>query len=134
MIRRRADELGALADVLLVELAGGLFTPLDDTSTNAELVEGLLPARLLLVAPDRLGVLHDVGACVRAARASGLVVDALVLSAPSQPDATTGSNAGELERLGLGPIGAVFPRASRDDPRSLTAAVQAWTGLQVRGA
>jgi dethiobiotin synthetase len=87
------------ADAVLVELPGGLFSPLSDTTTNADLVAALGPAKLLLVAPDRLGVLHDVLATVHAAAGRGITVDALVLSAAEHPDASTGTNAAELERL-----------------------------------
>ena len=66
------------------------------------------------VAPDRLGVLHDVTATVRAASTVGLAVHHIVLSAPAVPDASTGTNAGEL-RVGL-PVTSL-PRASIADLR-----------------
>lgn len=39
-------------DVLLVELAGGLFTPLGPETDNANLLEALRPDEALLVVPD----------------------------------------------------------------------------------
>lgn len=45
---------------LLVETAGGLFSPLDETRTMADLVLALAPDAVVLVAADRLGVLHEV--------------------------------------------------------------------------
>jgi dethiobiotin synthetase len=86
----------SLADVVLVELPGGLFTPLTDTLTNADLAAALSPDTVLLVAPDRLGVLHDVGATLRAARTVPLGVPFLGLVTPAVVDASTGSNAAEL--------------------------------------
>ena len=130
MVYRHADELARGAKIVLIEGAGGLFTPLSQTTTNVALVKCLLPALVLLVAPDRLGVLHDVGACVVAARASGLHISAVVLSAPSTPDASTGSNAEELERLGLGPVAGVFPRASDDTAESRAVAARVWSSLE----
>ena len=129
VIRRRADELARDHDVVVVESAGGLFSPLSDTRTNVDLVQRLLPALVILVAPDRLGVLHDVGACTRAARASGIAVAALVLSTPRQPDGATASNARELERVSLGPVAGVFPHAAVDDAASQRAAARVWACL-----
>ncbi len=131
VIRRRADEIMLGADFVLIEGAGGLFTPLSETLTNVALVQCLLPAVVVLVAPDRLGVLHDVGACLLAARGCGVVVSAIVLSTPNEPDESTGSNARELERMGLGPIAGVFPRASFDDEESLEVAARVWETLKV---
>jgi dethiobiotin synthetase len=86
-------------DLVVVELAGGLFTPLGDDLVNADLALALRPDRVLLVAPDRLGVLHDVIATLRAAATVPLPVDGLVLTPPSQADASTGRNALELLQL-----------------------------------
>lgn len=118
-IALRAAEMGEGA--LVVETAGGLFSPLGDGVTNADLVRALAPARVVLVAPDRIGVLHDVGAAVRAARLEGLALD-VVLSGPAVPDASTGTNGPELGRLGSARVLAVFPRAPWDAPESLEAA------------
>ena len=48
------------ASPLVVELAGGLFSPLAPQLTNAEVIAALAPTFTFLVAPDRLGVLHDI--------------------------------------------------------------------------
>ncbi|MBK7535957.1 MAG: dethiobiotin synthase [Myxococcales bacterium] len=81
-------ELSARWPCLLLELAGGLFSPLDDELDNAEWLAALPSAlrgelRLVLVAPDRLGVLHDVSAACRAAAGLGLAPATIVLSAIS---------------------------------------------------
>lgn len=126
----------ARASALLVETAGGLYSPLSETETNAD-VARVLAGRarelaIVLVAPDRLGVLHDVGATVRAARADGLELAALVLSAPERPDASTGTNGDELVRLGLAPAVVTFPRAEASGPVSLERARAVLASL-VRG-
>jgi dethiobiotin synthetase len=129
-IRKCADEIAAGADALIIEAAGGLFSPLADTATNVDLVRRMSPARVVLVAPDRLGVLHDVGACLVAARSLGIERAALVLSAPAVPDDSTGTNSAEIERIGLGPVVAIFPHARFDDAVSLAAAADLWRWLR----
>jgi dethiobiotin synthetase len=128
VIVERARELTADGS-LVVETAGGLHSPLADGLTNADLALGLLPAKVVLVVPDRIGVLHDVRACRLAAEARGVRVTAVVLSAPAAKDASSGTNGRELEVLGLGPVAASFPRAPFDAPESLAAAERVWEGL-----
>jgi len=82
----------------LVELAGGAFSPLAPGSTNVDLALALEPAVWVLVAPDALGVLHDLGATLRALPRRP---DAVLLSQSRPRDASTGTNAAELERLGI---------------------------------
>ena len=87
------------SDVVFVELAGGMFSPLVPPQTNADLARMLAPDALLVVAPDRLGVLHDVGATLRAAASCGTPVTAVALVCPATRDASTGSNRAELQDL-----------------------------------
>jgi dethiobiotin synthetase len=121
-IAGRARALARSHDYVVVETAGGLFSPLGPWRTNADVVRALAPGAAVLVAPDRLGVLHDVGAALRAARAESLAVHALALSAPEIADASTGTNAGELVSLGIAPEVVVFARAPFDAAASLAAA------------
>ena len=136
-IHRLADAALAHAarnDVLLIEGAGGLFSPIADDTTYADFI-GVLRARLgdalrvLLVAPDRLGVLHDLRATTLAARLVGAPLTALALSAPASADASTGRNAAEVQHLLLGPLAGVFPRAEPDAPESLAVARAVWKRL-----
>jgi dethiobiotin synthetase len=71
----------------------------------------LEPHSLLLVVPDRLGVLHDVAATTRAARACGLAVSGIVVVAPEHPDTSTGTNTAELAVVTQIPVVATLPRA-----------------------
>ncbi len=77
-----ADETRSHAagcELLIVETAGGLFSPLDDEGrTNAELVRSVADAKVVLVAANRLGVLHDVEACTRAMKVSRVALHAIV--------------------------------------------------------
>jgi dethiobiotin synthetase len=84
------------SDLTLVELAGGLFTPLSPMLFNVDVVRSLGANFALLVAPDRLGVLHDVLAATRAAAAVGVMFNAVALVAPEIADTSTHRNVLEL--------------------------------------
>lgn len=86
------DRLRAEADVVLLELAGGLFAPLSATWLGSDLVRHVSGATLVVVAANRLGVLHDVIATARAARAEGIGVDHLVLCEQALPDPSAAHN------------------------------------------
>jgi dethiobiotin synthetase len=93
-IKTTLADLNKKHDIVVLELAGGLFSPFDDTLDNAEwLARSNLAPRVLLVGWDRLGILHDVSSTIRAARAIGLAIAGLVLAPPDKPDDATGSNA-----------------------------------------
>jgi dethiobiotin synthetase len=96
----------------LVETAGGALSPVSDKATNADLARELDPALWLLVAPDALGVLHDLRSTLSALRAVAREPDLVVLSAARTPDASTGTNAEELVRLGIASPVAVLERNS----------------------
>jgi dethiobiotin synthetase len=109
------------ADIVVVELAGGLFTPLGDGFLNADLAARCAPDDHLLVAPDRLGALHEVIATVRAADAMGLRIGGIVLMAPELDDAATRSNAHELTRFLSVRVLVDFPRAPVEELAGLPA-------------
>jgi dethiobiotin synthetase len=96
--------------VSLIETAGGVFSPLGPALTNVELAAALDPAIWVLVAPDRLGVLHDVTAALLALASLEHRVDLVILSAPAEPDGSTGRNAAELSDLVFPRLGAAAPR------------------------
>jgi dethiobiotin synthetase len=106
----------------VIETAGGLLSPLGEGLTNLDLLAALLPAHVVLVAMDRLGVLHDISAC-QLALWSTMTPDALVvLQAPDTPDASSGTNAAELRTLALASHVIQFPRADPSSPVALAAA------------
>ncbi|MBS2015518.1 MAG: dethiobiotin synthase [Deltaproteobacteria bacterium] len=110
------EAVRAEADGVLVELAGGLFSPLSATLSNLDVADALRPTVHILVAPDRLGVLHDVAAAVRAARATRTryAPTGIVLVAPARPDLSTGTNADELRMVTDLPVVAVVPRGTHE--------------------
>jgi dethiobiotin synthetase len=108
--------------ICVIETAGGLLSPLDDGLTNLDLLAALLPAHVVLVAPDRLGVLHDISAC-QLALWSTITPDALVvLQPPETADASTGTNASELRTLSIASQVLQYPRADPTSPATLAAA------------
>jgi dethiobiotin synthetase len=125
-IVREACALVAAADVLVIETAGGLFSPLGPRVCNATLASALRrelgALDVVLVAPDRIGVLHDLTACLLAATAAGLARPHVVLSSPQARDPSTGTNAGEARTLGIAEVACVFPRAPYAAPESLASA------------
>ena len=96
----------------IVELPGGLYTPIGVGLLNADLARLFGPARLLLVAPNRLGVLHDIGAATRAASASGLRIDGIILSETNAPDESSPTNAAEVAAVTDTRLLCALPRGS----------------------
>jgi dethiobiotin synthetase len=125
--------LGDGADVVLVEGAGGVLSPLTWDHDVLDLARAL-DALLVLVASDRLGTISATHAAVHVMHARGLLPTAIVLGAPAVPDASTGSNADALRRrlASLGDVGAHLVTLPRTD---LAAAAEplvplgAWLGL-----
>lgn len=95
-------------DLVVVEGAGGLFSPLGEATLGADLAREF-GYPLVVVDAARLGAIGRTLATVRAARAAGLMVAACVLSQGTpprgEPDDPTGdtaiaaANAADLDRL-----------------------------------
>ncbi len=110
-VRLTLDPIIALANELrlncsvVLELAGGLFTPLTDDLLNVDLVMALAPDRHIMVAPDRLGVLHDAIAATTAAtaRGSSAAPDALLVN-QCTPSGANLNNTMELRRYVALPV------------------------------
>lgn len=84
LLRHGIEPWRATSDIVVVEGAGGLFSPLGDRSLNADVARDLgLP--LVVVDAARLGAVGRTLAVVRAARAEQLAVAAVVLSHVSAP-------------------------------------------------
>ena len=100
VVVRAIREVDAQSPRLVVELPGGLFSPLADGATAADVVRAL-GAPWVLVAPNRLGVLHDVLACTHGRPSP----TAILLSRPEGEAAA--SNAEELRRWTPVPVHAL---------------------------
>lgn len=94
---------------LLIETAGATHSPLGPSLINADLALLLGPAIWVLVAPDRLGVLHDVTTTLSALNAAYRLPDLIVLSQPQAHDRSTGTNGPELSQLGIAEVSGIVP-------------------------
>ena len=94
----RSKEVG-LGEVLLVEGVGGLLAPLANGRTVASLGQAL-GSQLILVAPNRVGVVDHVLLTAEAALARGLSVACVVLMEQEETDLSAVDNA-ELIRMHL---------------------------------
>lgn len=88
-------ESAAHADIVLVEGAGGLLSPLTWTQTARELAREL-DASALVVASDKLGTLNHTILVLEALEAADIPVCGVVFSAPAAADTSTGRNAQTL--------------------------------------
>ena len=85
-------------DWLIVEGAGGLFTPVSDRWTNADLA-ARLGFPLIIIAAQRLGVINHALLTIAAARTYSLPIAGVVLNqVTSEVDVSTAHNAREIER------------------------------------
>lgn len=104
-------EYAASAQIVLVEGAGGLLSPLTWTETAREL--GIaLKATALVVALDKLGTLNHTFLTIEALGRAGVVTQGVVFNAPEAPDASTGKNLDSLLKFRPGTKVASLPRLS----------------------
>jgi dethiobiotin synthetase len=85
-------------DVLLVEGAGGLLSPLGENFDSGDLIAalGALP---LVVAPNRLGAVNHILLTLEALPRSAASRASVILMSPPKRDAAAGANAGLLARF-----------------------------------
>ena len=82
-------------DVLVVEGAGGLLSPLGENFDSRDLIAALR-AVPMVVCPNRLGVVNQVLLALAALPRSASGRARVVLMSPSKPDVSTNTNAGLL--------------------------------------
>jgi dethiobiotin synthetase len=91
-------------DVLIVEGAGGLLVPITSEATFATLFRRW-SLGVVVIAPNKLGVINHIRLTCAACRSEGLRVHALVLNQPERPregDSSVNENASviaELEKI-----------------------------------
>lgn len=92
--------LSERADVVLVEGAGGFYSPISTNWLNADVAERVaLP--VLIVAPNRLGTINQTLLTIEAVRRRGLDVAGVVLNQLTpNPDDSVQTNASEIRRRG----------------------------------
>lgn len=126
LLRTGFEPWRAAGGIVVVEGAGGLFSPLGDTTLNVDLARDLgLP--LVVVDAARLGAIGRTLGLVRAARAEGFAVAAVVLSQvaplagaeedPTSPAGIAHDSRDELAaRLPGVPVGMLAHAAERITP------------------
>ena len=129
---RRIQALRPRFDLLLVEGAGGLLSPLWEGGDAAQLAQRTgLPT--LVVAPDQLGVINHVRLTLEALQRREIPVLAVVLSriAPGPGDPSCASNATEIARLCDVPVVGPLPFCEDLDPDGLARQLEACPGAGV---
>jgi dethiobiotin synthetase len=123
------EELSAEAEVLLLEGAGGLLSPITWDWSVVELARSL-GATVLVVGRDRHDVINDALLTLSALELAGLGVTGVVLTTPAAPDRTTGLNAAAIARLsGIDRVIAVRRPAEIRAAVEAVAPVAAWLDL-----
>ena len=123
------EELSAGAEVLLLEGAGGLLSPITWEWSVVELARSF-GATALLVGRDRHDVINHALLTLSALELAGIAVTGVVLTAPAAPDRSTGLNASAVARLsGIDRVIAVRRPAEVRAAVEATAPVAAWLDL-----
>jgi dethiobiotin synthetase len=132
-----ARELAAEHDLVLIEGAGGLLAPLDDSGGTLADVAAAMAAPVLLVAAAGLGTLNHTALTVEVLRTRGLGCVGMVIGAwPAEPDLAAQCNLADLPAVtGLPLLGALREGAGRLTPGEfLPAARQGFeSGLHALG-
>lgn len=95
---RRIETIANEADLVLVEGAGGLLSPLTWSATARELA-GRLGAPALVVAPDALGVLNHTTMALEVLAGADVPVLGVVFSRSRERDESTDRNPDTLRRF-----------------------------------
>lgn len=101
--------LAEQAEMVVVEGAGGFYSPISQSWLNADLAERVaLP--VIVVSPDRLGTINQTLLTIEAIRRRGLVVAGVILNSLSaDPDDSTLTNSAEIEQRGNTRVWGRFP-------------------------
>jgi len=105
LLRSGLDRWLDNSDIVIVEGAGGLLSPLGPTDYVATLA-GDLGLPLIVVADNSIGMIHRTLATLLAAEkfAAPLAVAGVILNQVRQPDASSASNLAELQARCAAPV------------------------------
>ena len=109
------EGLAARHEVVLVEGAGGLLSPLTGEHTALDLALRL-GAPVLVVAADRLGAVNHTLLTLRTLAGATVRSLGVVLSAPAEADSATGRNTGMIEAFARTERVVELPRAAGAGP------------------
>ncbi len=105
LLRGGADVWKDGFDVRIVEGAGGLFSPLAEGVLNIDLLKQFDQAKLIVVAANRLGVIHQVLATCEAARFRAIAPQAIILCQTTrEADDSVANNQTEIQRYSDVPV------------------------------
>ncbi|TWU54602.1 ATP-dependent dethiobiotin synthetase BioD 1 [Rubripirellula tenax] len=108
-----------VCDALIIEGAGGLFSPLADGVLNIDLARKFADAHLIIVAANRLGVIHQTLATIEAARNRGRMPVGIVLCDPKgTAEPSTDTNASQIAAYTDVPIIGNVPYLTSTDALS----------------
>jgi dethiobiotin synthetase len=110
LLRDGVERWRSTSDVVVVEGAGGLFSPLGTASLNADVARDL-DWPIVIVDAVRLGLVGRTLMAVRAARAAGLSVAAVVLSHARPPAGDPAAPTGDVRLVedGVAALGRFEP-------------------------
>ncbi len=112
LIKKRYEELADVHDIVLVEGAGGLLTPVTNEKTMADLAL-LLNLPVIIVADSRLGAINHASLTVESARMRGLEAAGIILNNTTPPgdEPDRAYNRREIERATNLPVFGEIPFA-----------------------
>lgn len=112
----RAAAATNIADVLLIELAGGVLVPLNETETNLDLI-AMLGYPVILVTHAKLGMVNHTLLSWDAMRRRGVNIAGTIINRfPNEPDPLATDNLETIRRFTDTPILAVIPESERGLP------------------
>lgn len=91
-------------EVLIVEGAGGLLSPLSDQMLNIDLALALTPMDLIIVVANRLGAIHQALASCAASTSRNLVPKGIILNQVRDADESVQTNAREIAKYTTVPV------------------------------
>jgi len=94
----RIDALRQSAEIIIVEGAGGLLSPLTWDATALDLIQAL-KAKVLVIAPDKLGTLNQSRLTIEHLLRHDVDVVGVIFNEPATHDASTGRNPDALRKL-----------------------------------
>lgn len=111
LLRSGADCWETDSDLLIIEGAGGLFSPLADGVLNIDLVKQFESVTLLIVAANRLGAIHQSLSTCTAAIHHGIQPAGIILcDTTGEAGEPAASNASQIGRYSDVPVLGSIPR------------------------
>ncbi|NND99168.1 MAG: dethiobiotin synthase [Pirellulaceae bacterium] len=121
LLRNGAVAWESNCDWLIIEGAGGLFSPLAEGVLNIDLFLQFDNAQLVLVASNRLGVIHQTLATCAAAERQGVTVAGIILCCPQERrDDSADRNAAEIAKYTDVPVWAEIAFGQKTYPGDLS--------------